>query len=142
MYYSDEMDRNMDTLSKSGLLQPGAAFPERLEIWRRAIISPLVPLACRQSMRRLPPPASRLIKDQTRLASQLTSSLGSREAASVFSSMMAATPGASNTTEGYKGISSSIRVLAQRDIDRNTLLFRTINRDTARRAKPMLPSTR
>ena len=119
-FYSDEMDKNAAALPNSGLLVPGGAFPERLDLaknWNAAMTG------LGLDSFTVDPNASKageaLVKDKARLGAQLTSSLGSREAATVFGSMMSAVPGGDNSRAGYKAVSSSIRALAQRDIDRN-----------------------
>ena len=117
LYTADEMDRGIAELSKQGLLKPGASFPDRLNLaktWNLAAGALGLPTVDENATGI----GQQLVKDQTRLANSLTSSLGSREAASVFGAQMSATPGPGNTEEGYRKISSSLRVLAQRDVDR------------------------
>ena len=119
-FYSDEMDRNAAALPNSGLLVPGGAFPERLDLaknWNAAMTG--LGLDNFQVDPNAAKAGESLVKDKGRLGAQLTSTLGSREAATVFGSMMSTVPGGDNSRAGYKAVSSSIRALAQRDIDRN-----------------------
>ena len=124
MFYSDEMDKAISGLPQTGVLAPGGFFNERLNIAKNwnAFAGAIPGMGDMQVDPDAVGRGESLIKDKTRLTGDLTSTLGSREAASVYSSMMSAVPGGDNSRHGYKAVSSAIRSLSQREIDHNAFM--------------------